>query len=218
MRRSASILASAALAVGAVLAACSSGPEGEETGSSVSQDLYADHCPVGQVSTCTKGPDGALVCKCGPAPLACVSITPSPLPSGYIAAWATTPRSGSCGDIVVAGKGTWANVGTTPPGFSPLPAGSDGVPNDGEGTPPSCTDVFPSSTCCTYVWWPNGFPDGANQAKQDNTVICGADTASVEAIYEGDPSCNEPDGGHKCKGGDDCPTCTGAGAPIDALQ
>jgi hypothetical protein len=224
MNRNRSILATTAFAFGVILAACSSGPENEVTGATAEQILI-EHCPIGQQPSCT-----GKVCTCVPLQPVC-----TPLPSndagaegGYVEAWAVVTRDGYCppmpDSIDGVAQGTWAQIGTVPTGFSAMtpaaPGYTSGVPNDLSPTSPSCTSAFPAPaypTCCTYVWWPIGFPGGYGQALQDPAALCNSNTAELEPItrayFNAQTDCVQPDGGYDggCyKGSEDCPTCQGS--------
>jgi hypothetical protein len=217
MNRSLALLAATVVALGAALAACSSAPDTEGTESTQSQQLVVRHCPFGETTSC-KG----SVCTCvplgttgGSSGSGTFTIPPqcSPLPptvgDQMEVAWAVVPRDGACQPIPGT-YGTWAQVGTIPPGFSELPGGEGNVPNDPNAATPNCADAFPASsypTCCTYVWWPAGYgTTSSGQSMQDNSAVCTSNTAEEESLGQV-RLVDCPDGGSCKKGGDDCPTC-----------
>jgi hypothetical protein len=147
-------------------AACSSAPTGTEPLASTTE--AQEFCPVGTKPVCTS----PSVCKCvavpptlsPPSPPVCSFDvpTPPPSPSGpqyswWIEAWATAQTDGQCPDVATP-TGTWSNL--DPSYYNALPECFNGVPcvsGDPNPPPPSCSDVFGSEPCCTYVWWPAGF-------------------------------------------------------------
>lgn len=138
-------------------AACSSAPTDTETAASTAQDLV--FCPVGTTRVCT-----GSVCKCvaTPPPPQCGFETEAPTYdigppyTWYIEAWATEQTNGQCPDVPAA-TGTWKNVD---PNYPHVPNCFMGVPcinGDPQMSAPSCTALYPTQPCCTYVWWPAGF-------------------------------------------------------------
>jgi hypothetical protein len=142
--------------------ACSSAPTGTEPVASTT--AAQEFCPIGTKPVCTSPND----CKCvdappTPPPPECSFVIPTPSsPVGpqysfWIEAWATTQTDGQCPDVPTA-TGTWSNVD---PAYYVAASGCfNGVPcvsGDPQLPPPSCSAVYGSTPCCTYVWWPAGF-------------------------------------------------------------
>jgi hypothetical protein len=191
-----------ASALSVVLFACSSSHNDEPQGTT-SSDLLLKCAPGHEECT---DETGHLLCYC---------VEPTPVCSGvpqlaldhYVAAWAVVPFDGTCAPIRGTG-GYWANIWTVTP-----PAGVsvfNGVPTDTAATSPSCTSVYPTGTCCTYVWWPSNLATSSTPYVQDNSVVCTQDTAHMQAIIEdGQTECPPPldDGG--CHGGTTCSSCMG---------
>jgi len=204
MKRSRWSLATVALGVGVV--ACGSGaPLKEDTGTAASEATV--HCPIGEAPSC-KG----AVCTCVPTgttePVPCAllsSVPASPPFTDYLAAWAAMPRNGLCTDIPGSG-GVWAQLGTTPPSFSPL-GQPNAVPTDTLELTTTCANVFNGVPCCTYVWWPTNLYTSDSPSMQDNSVVCTDSTrVYAAAIYQDSvATCILPG----CKAGGDCSTCTG---------
>ena len=186
MKHSRLIVAAAVLALGLVPAACSSSPDAENVGVSTSEALVKQACPNGEEARCM-----GTVCSCVPVGSSEPTSVCSPLPltfgAKFVVAWAVVPRNGTCADIPGL-NGVWAEIDTVPAGFPSFPLETQAqVPNAEDGIPPNCADVFPHATyptCCTYVWWPDGFPTAADMAMQDNIAICTQNTAEEEQIGE----------------------------------
>jgi hypothetical protein len=147
------------------VAACSSAPTGSEPVASAT--AAQEFCPVGTKPVCSSPND----CKCvdapptppPPLPPVCSFDVPTPPPSGpqydwWVEAWATTQNAdGQCPDVTTP-TGTWSNV--DPSYYFPVAGCFSGVPcvsGDPNLPPPSCSGVYGSTPCCTYVWWPAGF-------------------------------------------------------------
>jgi hypothetical protein len=196
----------------AILAlACGSTPsEREETTSAA-----IISCPVGEHLYCdTNEVTGKLLCTCQQN--SCTYAPAPPPPSwaaeAWIAAWASPPLNGTC-PVIKTSTGLWADVGDV---LGPTDqAYVNGVPTDsvsmGSLTPSGCSQVagMPSN-CCTYVWWPNGYPSYPDKGlpTQDFHDLCPVNGATLVPIEQ--LPCN-PTGGHKCDepGNGGCPSCTG---------
>jgi hypothetical protein len=135
----------------------------------------------------------------------------------FAEAWAVQTADGACAPIATT-HGTWAQIfsQSPPPGYDETFNGVPGLGTHWFPPPsPSCSSVLTGS-CCTYVWWPNGWPDDPDPAVADPSALCTWDTQQMVPIplYEcpiridnGVCGCGSPGGGG-------CDTCVQWGAPI----
>lgn len=227
-----------ALAPFIALAACIAAPDDPPT-ASTSQALTPS-CGPGEKLVCgspigvpvhglpvhgtsSGGSSGGTSCVC--EYLSCSNLVYPPAaqqPGSFNIAFA---RAGSsCPDIVTS-QGTWAQIDSrpTPPCWSYMGGAVwTGVPtldalyetNSPVGN--VCEQVLNTASCCTYVWWPNGYATSSDPlgwdgefAPADSQALCGgpAYTAVSVAYFNATltPGTNsdggiimKPGGGGKC--------------------
>jgi hypothetical protein len=210
MRRTAVLLA---LFPCALALACSSSPT--ESVEATSQEIFVT-CPVGQHDSCEMNEvTGRYFCTC--APNTCNYATAPQPPQGivaWVAAWASKSVNGTC-PVITTPTGRWAQLGDVI-GATEVFTYSNGLPNDtslANLEPGDCTQVpGMGSTCCTYVWWPNGYPAGAMDATlpaQNIPDLCPVNGETLVPLEQwGYPGCNPADAGScTLPGGGGCATC-----------
>jgi hypothetical protein len=205
------VIGSVFVALACSLAGCSSAPDEGPTGSSTS-DLSLPRCAANQVISCT-GETSPPSCGCVPAQCApAIPPTLPPLPSEdstlFVGGYAMVTRNNLCPNLPGSG-GVWKQIG---------PYGGQGawggVPTDNTAYRPDCSTVFAGkvsgSTCCTYVWWPNGWTIGeqgypGDWPEQDPSAVCASTTVEYEEIVGVFEPCVDPD----CHGAIGCADCRG---------
>jgi hypothetical protein len=192
----------------ALALACGSTPT--ESEGTTSEALVS--CPVGQHKYCDVNEiTGRLFCTCDQN--TCTYATPPPPPAGsiaWVAAWASPSVNGTC-PVIRTPTGLWAEIGDVIGPTVPLDY-MESVPNNSALvplTPSDCTQVpGMGSSCCTYVWWPNGYPsaDGGTLPMQDVQDLCPVDGATLVPIEQ--IPCSYANGNH-CEqpGGGGCSSC-----------
>jgi hypothetical protein len=219
-----------ALASLAAIACGNASPDSTEQSASTGADLIipnpgSSSCYSGYVYQCHVMVNRVF---CGCEPLSCNFEDSGTPPNGtveWIESWTMGSQDGSCPDIA-APTGTWKELSnavecTTEGSFF-------GVPCEwyarGNPQPAACNPSnFGTPSCCTYVWWPNGFVADASCAAWSNE--CPAGTAAqfpqVLCLHAGmtlkanerEP-CFAPDGGAinggcgGIGGGGTCRTCS----------
>jgi hypothetical protein len=185
--------------------ACSTAP-GEPTGTTTQA-----------VTTCSSGYEyqchlifGHDLCGCVAVPCNWVIPPPPTTPPTYgtvwAEAWAVQTPSGACPEIETP-TGTWAELGSIqgpPPGpplyFNGIPdeAGNCFGPNS-ENPSQTCASMLDGGSCCTYVWWPRGYPNGppSSWAPQDSQALCTFQGRTIVALQQPTvtPSCPAPGSG-----------------------
>lgn len=190
-------LAPAALLLPAVLVvACSSAPP-TESAQATSEDLIS--CPAGTHADCSgDGPRGQIICTCvqdtgctftAPAmPAWMESSTGGISYSAWVAAWAVPSSTGACPVITLPG-GRWAEIGQAIGQFDidstddvPMSIGA-WIPNE----PSDCSQVpgMSAGHCCTYVWWPNGYPKVGANGEPDDVGLPPQDTTNLCLVQGG---------------------------------
>jgi hypothetical protein len=158
---------------------------------------------------------------------ACEVVYPSlECPQFYVVdAWAVQTANGQCPSITTK-HGTWAQIFTMSPpaGYDKSFNGVPGIDNtrNVKLQSPSCSTVT-SAPCCTYVYWPNGWPYDTDPAKADPQALCTVETRSITPIpWETCPvaALHGKDGGLECycgnPEGDKCVTCAAWGTSVTA--
>jgi len=209
MRRTAVLLA---LFPCALALACSSSPT--ESVGTTSQAIFVK-CPAGQHDDCQVNEiRGGMYCTC--AANTCNYATPPQPPQGliaWVAAWASQSVNGTC-PVITTPTGRWAEIGDL---IGPTdPNLWTGVPDDSSPAsfaPGDCTQVpGMGSTCCTYVWWPNGYPDPTHDTTlpaQDTQDLCPVNGETLVPLEQQvPPYCNPVDAGACTEpGSGGCATC-----------
>jgi hypothetical protein len=194
-----------------VIVACSSAPveQTESTGEAVSYQ------PAATIGHTPPPPFINPACEVVYPSLAC--------PQYYVVdAWAVRTANDQCPPITTK-HGTWAQLFTmTPPaGYDKSFNGVPGIENPRTSRSPSCSTVT-SGPCCTYVYWPNGWPYDADPTKADPGALCTLETLSITPIpWETCPvAARTTDAGVVCHcgnpGGNNCDTCAAWGTPVTA--
>jgi hypothetical protein len=192
----------------ALALACGSTPT--ESEGTTSEAIVS--CPVGEHAHCDVNEvTGRLFCTCNQN--TCSYATPPPSPAGgiaWIAAWASPRVNGAC-PVIKTPTGLWAEIGDV---IGPTDGNyAEEVPNDSAFlqplTPVDCTQVpGMGSSCCTYVWWPSGYPsaNGGTLPPQDSADLCPVDGATLVPLEQ--VPCAETIT-HKCQqpGGGGCSSC-----------
>jgi hypothetical protein len=195
----------------ALALACGSTPtEREETNSEAIVS-----CPAGEHPYCdTNEVTGKLFCRCvqNTCSYAPPATPPPPGDVAWIAAWASPRVNGTC-PVITTPTGRWAEIGDVI-GPTATFAYANGVPDDGSLyplTPSDCSHVpGMGSSCCTYVWWPNGYPAQViDLPMQDTQDLCPVNGATLVPIEQVAPivSQGSADAGGPLPGNGGCGSC-----------
>jgi len=201
-------------------AACGTAP-GEPAGTT-SQELINLHPPE---TTCSQGYqyecqdlDGHDPCGCVMRPCNWVVPPPPTTYATWVEAWAVQTPDGLCPEIVTP-TGTWAEFGSLQGPASGPPYYFDGVPNEPDNcfgpvtVNPSqtCESKFDGGSCCTYVWWPSGYPSApaSSWPEQDSQALCTEPNLTLVALEQPTQTglCPRPGSGT-------CPTCNQVSFPV----
>ncbi len=167
------------------------------------------------VTTCSPGyvyqchlMSGHELCGCEEVPCNWVVPPPPTTPTTlgvWAEAWAVESPTGACPEIVTP-TGTWAELGSIPGPASGPPLYFNGVPDEagncfGPGTrnvSQTCASMFDGGSCCTYVWWPSGYPNMAvSWPQQDSQALCTYVGRTIVALQQPTvtPDCPHPGSG-----------------------
>lgn len=212
-----------AIALAPLAVAACGGGAGAPDEETASTSAAVTTCRPGYHWQCDPMPGGREICGCVANPLECNFVT-HPADPGYqawVESWAVETSDGWCPDIAASG-GTWKQLDPSFAGRPPLrcvvssslvsPA-FDGVPEEylNGVSVHQCKEVYPSGSCCTYVWWPTDFPEQTTPCptptftggavanpqalctKWGQTFVALEQETCVETV--GGPGCPAPGGG-----------------------
>lgn len=211
MRRPAALPLLAILPAALALA-CGSTPTSESE-RTASEAIFVS-CPAGEHDYCDVNElTGKSFCTCVQNTCSYAATTPpGPGMEAWVVAWASKTVNGAC-PVIRTATGSWAEIGDVigPTGEYSY---ANGIPDDWSlwsFTPGDCTQVpGMGSSCCTYVWWPNGYPAQTSGLPmpdtQDLCPVNGETLVPIEQIQPIIPLGNA-DAGGPLPGGGGCGSC-----------
>ncbi len=180
-------------------------PQERSATQSAELSLRIPHCAANQVVQCSS--------EITPTVCQCIDNTCDPAndlpdfhhrygPGAVLElAWAATNANNTC-PVLPGIQGRWAQI-------APATSNWDGVPTSDYVWAPDCAEVFPGkisgSTCCTYVWWPDGYIDSSSKppaggwSPQDQSAMCPDNLVQRARMVD-----DELDIEHKTAGCADC--------------